>query len=1121
MTKTPTASVGLRRMIVGSIVLLISLSARADTITAALALDAVSQYSGSWSSPPTMLTGGETTDAPLLGNGNIGVFIAGGISSMTFQIGKNEYWSYANASQYTMADMNLAVSGMSGASYSMKQVLSNGQVTGTFTNSGNTVKTTSWVQATDATNNLLITQIAYSGSSSETATVSFAPTTANPFPNSHGTSGSVVYMDIAGDNSTTIDGYATVQVRCAAMVVGATPTISNNQLTFTMQPGNTYTVVSCIMSNIDSASWQSAAISNISSLTASNITSDESSHESWWDGFWEASFVMLSDKTSEKEYYGSLYMLACASRTGHAPPGLWGPWPLPGSSTNAQPNWNGDYHTNYDYEVPYLGVLTANHPELLNSYSTPILNHLSMGESAATANGYDGVYYPVTLTNLPPPLQTNTSYLSQKSDAAYLAAPLITYYYVTKSTSYANTVLPYLAECSAFWTNYLSWNGSSYDDTNDAQQEGDAYPQTDGTMSLGLIHYLLQGSIAMANATNTDTSLVPTWTTYNNELAPYPTFTFNGVTCFRETSVGRSWNSGNDCECQVNYPANQIGLLSSSSLLSTSANTVTQYGNQGAWHDGNATPTFYPMAARLGLPASTILSNLDSWIASQAHNNLAMSSSGGGMENCNTVPAGLTEMMMQSFQGTILIFPDWPSNTYGKFGDLLAYGDFLISSNITSSGTIQYIRIISQAGGTATFQNPWPGQTLALFKNGSAAGTLSGTDISLSTAVNDVDLIAVNGTSYNTILNEMEANPEGSGTGGAPATNGLTSGNLSDALTTDGTTWSGGGIDGGGHSLSSTLLSSSIAWNGLEFNFLAPNTSNGASNETVTLPSGQFSTVSILAVAVNGNQTSQTFTVKYTNGTSTNFTQSMSDWGATPAGYSGESTAATMGYRDVSNGSTQSGTFYLHGYSFAINSALTVSSIVLPANANVVVVAIDLSGGAATNGLTSGNLADSLTNDGTTWSGGGIDGGGHSLSSTLLGSSLSWNGLTFTFLSPNTSNGASNETVTLPSGQFSTVSVLAVAVNGNQTSQTFTVKYTNGTSTNFTQSMSDWGTTPAGYSGESTAATMSHRDVNNGTTQSGTFYLHGYSFAINSSLTVSSIVLPANGNVVVVAIDLK
>jgi hypothetical protein len=83
------------------------------------------------------------------------------------------------------------------------------------------------------------------------------------------------------------------------------------------------------------------------------------------------------------------------------------------------------------------------------------------------------------------------------------------------------------------------------------------------------------------------------------------------------------------------------------------------------------------------------------------------------------------------------------------------------------------------------------------------------------------------------------------------------------------------------------------------------------------------------------------------------------------------------------------------------------------------------------------------------------------------------------------------------------------------------VKYTNGTSTNFTQSMSDWGQTPAGYSGESTASTMSYRDVNNGTTQSGTFYLHGYSFAINNSLTVSSIVLPANGNVVVVAIDLK
>jgi hypothetical protein len=50
-----------------------------------------------------------------------------------------------------------------------------------------------------------------------------------------------------------------------------------------------------------------------------------------------------------------------------------------------------------------------------------------------------------------------------------------------------------------------------------------------------------------------------------------------------------------------------------------------------------------------------------------------------------------------------------------------------------------------------------------------------------------------------------------------------------------------------------------------------------------------------------------------------------------------------MPYRNKGTGvKDASEEFYLYGYTFEINNAKTVSSIVLPANANVVVVAIDL-----------------------------------------------------------------------------------------------------------------------------------------------------------------------------------
>jgi hypothetical protein len=54
--------------------------------------------------------------------------------------------------------------------------------------------------------------------------------------------------------------------------------------------------------------------------------------------------------------------------------------------------------------------------------------------------------------------------------------------------------------------------------------------------------------------------------------------------------------------------------------------------------------------------------------------------------------------------------------------------------------------------------------------------------------------------------------------------------------------------------------------------------SDAVSGQTVTLPAGKFSTLKLLASGVNGSQTGQTFVVKYTDGTTTSFTENLSDW---------------------------------------------------------------------------------------------------------------------------------------------------------------------------------------------------------------------------------------------------
>ncbi len=164
-------------------------------------------------------------------------------------------------------------------------------------------------------------------------------------------------------------------------------------------------------------------------------------------------------------------------------------------------------------------------------------------------------------------------------------------------------------------------------------------------------------------------------------------------------------------------------------------------------------------------------------------------------------------------------------------------------------------------------------------------------------------------------------------------------------LVADGTTFaSNGGVDRSGSAYSANLLGSTVTFGGASFAMGPANAPSAVSSATVTLPAGQYSTLAMLGTGVNGNQVSQTFTVTYSDGTTSTFTQSLSDW-YTPQNYAGESKAVTMAYRDVSNGTKDNRTFYLYGYTFAINAAKTVSSITLPNNANVVVLALTLTGG--------------------------------------------------------------------------------------------------------------------------------------------------------------------------------
>ena len=206
-----------------------------------------------------------------------------------------------------------------------------------------------------------------------------------------------------------------------------------------------------------------------------------------------------------------------------------------------------------------------------------------------------------------------------------------------------------------------------------------------------------------------------------------------------------------------------------------------------------------------------------------------------------------------------------------------------------------------------------------------------------------------------------------------------------------------------------------------------------------------------------------------------------------------------------------------------INSSKTLKSITLPNNRSVVVMAMALQPATNMPSVTPVNLStvdnlSAIANNGTPVSGIGNDGWAYS--ANLLGTSLTWAGETFT-LSPATGRSAvTSTTIPLPTGNYANLSFLGTAIYGSQQNQVFTVTYTDGTTSTFTQSLSDWGTS-LNFPGESIAAPTAYRITPAGGTQTGPWNLYAYSFPLNLAKTVKSFTLPNNGAVIVLAVDLS
>jgi len=162
-----------------------------------------------------------------------------------------------------------------------------------------------------------------------------------------------------------------------------------------------------------------------------------------------------------------------------------------------------------------------------------------------------------------------------------------------------------------------------------------------------------------------------------------------------------------------------------------------------------------------------------------------------------------------------------------------------------------------------------------------------------------------------------------------------------------GTSYSSGGFDHDGYSYSSSTLSGSVVFGGMTFNLGpvgAPDAVYGTGSNPITLPAGQYSNLYMLGAMVNNidppNDT-QTFTVTYTDGSTSTLNQNMSDW-FNADGWPGEAVVNCAEKRNYQDGSQQSDSVCVYGYDLVLDPTKVVSTVTLPNNSNIVMLSMNL-----------------------------------------------------------------------------------------------------------------------------------------------------------------------------------
>ncbi len=455
-----------------------------------------------------------------------------------------------------------------------------------------------------------------------------------------------------------------------------------------------------------------------------------------WKEYWNKSGVKLNDPFLERMWYQNLYFLNCAAKDGATTPGLFANW----SYNNIGTAWHGDYHMNYNTQQPFWATFSSNHLEKNLPYVNLIEQLMPVSQSWARAY-YElpGAYfphsaYPVDMSMNAYPVPT---WGWEIAETPWAVQGLWWHYLYSGDMEFLkNRAFEPMKAAVEFLVAYMKRPEASGPQWNDDKfhifptvppelyglRPGFKY-NYDCNADLSLTKFIFKAFIEATKILKTEKAEIALLNDIGLILSRFPDY----PTAVSE-KYGKVLVSVPEEHDQVVYnaplllftvfPGEDHGLHSGPETMQLLKNSYLNQQNEG----GNDLVFINLQAARIGMldierfKRQVNYSLMPNGTASdrvmQVHGRYNDTTTYGYMDKMGIwfenfgLPVVVNECLMQSYTGTIRFFPNWPMDKDAEFKNLRAVGAFLVGATL-KSGTVEEIRVFSEAGGVLKMILPW------------------------------------------------------------------------------------------------------------------------------------------------------------------------------------------------------------------------------------------------------------------------------------------------------------------------------------------------------------------------------------------------------------------------------